>query len=136
MDDNILARVERFKRALNRLIALKERISEYGLGEDEIDILENNTRILIEALLDIARAVIAERDLGSPKTYKQVATILYENNLLSEREYQLLRSLAGLRNVIIHMYVGIDYDRLLEITDLLSDIEALMNKLLAHLKET
>jgi len=85
-------RVKRFQRAITRLRMLRERSPDEILASDDlIDVLENNARIAIEALLDVARFVVSVLGLGRPETYREAAELLGSAKLLSD--------LAGLRNV-------------------------------------
>jgi len=121
---------------VRRLRGLQGRPRESILAdEDAIDILENNLRVALEAVLDVARFVIAAEDWESPSSYREAASILARHGVLSPREARLLAGLAGLRNVIVHMYADVDYERLLEALDILPLIEGLMERLLGYLEE-
>ena len=42
----------------------------------------------------------------------------------------MAEALAGLRNVIVHMYADIDYEELASFLDILGEVERLMQKML------
>ena len=135
--EGLVGRVKRFKRAVARLRSLKERYTVDRLlaDDDALDILENNARIAVEALLDVGRFVIASQGWEEPSSYREVARILEVHGVLTPSEAKLLSGLAGLRNVIVHMYAEVDYEMLAGILNLLDDIEALMSRLLRFIEE-
>jgi len=121
---------------VRRLRGLQGRPRESILAdEDALDILENNLRVALEAVLNVARFVIAAENWESPSSYRETASILARHGALSPREARLLAGLTGLRNVIVHMYADVDYERLLEALDMLPIIEGLMGRLLGYLEE-
>ena len=103
--------------------------------EDALDILENNARIAVEALLDVGRFTAAAMGWEPPSSYREVARILGAHGVLSPGEARLLASLAGFRNVIVHMYAELDYWELAGILDMLDELEHLMARMLGFLEE-
>jgi uncharacterized protein YutE (UPF0331/DUF86 family) len=133
--ENLLRRVKRFERSIERLKRLKGRSVEELLGdEDAVDILENNVRIAVEALLDVGRYIIASMGWERPTSYREVASILERHNVIGSSEAQLLRGLAGLRNVIVHLYAEVDYEKLAGFLEVLDDVEKLMGKMLSFIR--
>ena len=133
--ENLLRRVKRFERSVRRLGRLRGRsVEELLSDEDAIDILENNVRIAVEALLDVARYIIAFMGWERPTGYREVADILERHKVIEPGEAQLLRGLAGLRNVIFHLYADVDYERLVGFLDIVEDVERLMGKMLDFIR--
>ena len=135
--EGLLRRIKRFEKAITRLRMLKERypLDSILFDEDALDVLENNTRIVIEALLDVGRFIIASQGWEEPSSYKEIAHILKAHGVLGHDEARLLSGLAGLRNVIVHIYAEIDYEELASILGLLDSVEALMSRLLGFIEE-
>jgi uncharacterized protein YutE (UPF0331/DUF86 family) len=134
--ENLLRRVKRFERSVERLKRLRERSLEELLSdEDALDVLENNVRIAIEALLDVARYIIASMGWERPASYREIADILERHNVIGSSEAQLLRGLAGLRNVIVHLYAEVDYEKLAGFLNVLEDVEGLMGIMLNFVRE-
>ena len=132
-----MRRIKRFEKAVNRLRMLKERypLDSILFNEDALDVFENNTRVAIEALLDIDRFIIASQGWEEPSSYEEIARILGAHGVLGSDEARLLSGLAGLRNIIVHMYAEIDYEELAGILTLLDSVEALMSRLLSFIEE-
>lgn len=113
------SQVERFvfliRDAVRELQALD--LEEMGLEKYQADkrtkaLSEHYLRLAIEALLDLGRHVIVRTGLGVPQEYREVAKILYEKGILSIELSKRLEAMAGLRNVLVHLYWDIDYPRL------------------------
>ncbi len=135
--EGLLRRIKRFEKAITRLRMLKERyqLDSILFDEDALDILENNTRVAVEALLDVGRFIIASQGWEEPSSYREIARILEAHGVLAPDEARLLSGLAGLRNIIVHMYAEIDYEELANILSLLNSVEALMSRLLGFIEE-
>ena len=133
--EGLLRRVKRFARAVERLRRL-QRVDRRALlaDEDALDVLENNARVAIEALLDVGRFIIASKGWEQPSSYRDVARILERHGVLGRGDAELLRSLAGLGNVIVHMYADLDYEVLAGVLDILDRVEALMGAMLGYIR--
>lgn len=65
---------------------------------------ESYLRRSLEALFDMGRHILA-KGFGYPATeYKEVAKGLLEKGVLSRKEADLLREMAGYRNRMVHFY--------------------------------
>lgn len=64
----------------------------------------------IQIALDLANLVIAERGLPRPNSYRESFEILETEGLLRDRRLAAtLRELAGLRNIVAHQYIRLDW---------------------------
>lgn len=73
-------------------------------------IVERTLQIAIEACLDIASHVIADRRLRAPSTYAETFEILGEAGLISSSLGQVMVEMTGFRNVVVHEYARVDAD--------------------------
>ncbi|OYT39715.1 MAG: hypothetical protein B6U89_03715 [Desulfurococcales archaeon ex4484_58] len=101
----------------NRLLKQRELIVE--LVEElkhEISYrgIERLIQITIQALLDLGLMAIRAVGWSTPSKYKEIADVLRDKNILSEEKAGILRALAGLRNILVHMYTRVDRDIVLE----------------------
>jgi uncharacterized protein YutE (UPF0331/DUF86 family) len=64
--------------------------------------------VAIEACLDVASHVIADRGLRAPSTYAETFEILVEAGLMAPPIGGVMVEMVGFRNVIIHEYARID----------------------------
>lgn len=89
-------------------------------------------RRALESLLDLGRH-IAARGFGRTATeYKEVAVALGDLGVLSPENADLLRTLAGYRNRLVHFYDRISQKELHEICrDQLNDIDRVLEAILS-----
>jgi uncharacterized protein YutE (UPF0331/DUF86 family) len=71
-------------------------------------IVERTLQIAIEACLDIASHVLADRRLRAPSTYAETFEILVQAGLMSSGLGRVMVDMAGFRNVIVHDYTRVD----------------------------
>jgi uncharacterized protein YutE (UPF0331/DUF86 family) len=69
----------------------------------------------IQAGIDIAHHLIAQRGLRPPATYREAFEILAEAGVLPGELSEELADLAGYRNVLVHLYWRLDLQRAYEI---------------------
>ena len=115
-------RVERFvfliRDAVRELQGLNlEAIAlEDYLGDKRTKALsEHYLRIALEATLDLGRHVIISTGLGAPQEYRDVGRILGERGIVPPQLGRELAAMAGMRNVLVHLYWDVDYALLYEI---------------------
>lgn len=71
--------------------------------------------LAIQASIDIANHLIAQRGLRTPATYREAFEILAEAAVLPNELSEELADLAGFRNVLVHLYWRLDLQRAHEI---------------------
>lgn len=110
------SRVERFvfliRDAVRQLQALH--LEEMDLERYQADrrtraLSEHYLRIAIEAALDLGRHVIVKTGLGVPQEYREVGKILREEGIVPTDLGKQLEAMAGMRNVLVHLYWDINY---------------------------
>jgi uncharacterized protein YutE (UPF0331/DUF86 family)/predicted nucleotidyltransferase len=70
---------------------------------------EHYLRLAIEATLDLGRHVVVRTGLGVPGEYRDVGRILSEHGVVPHDLGRQLEAMAGMRNVLVHLYWDIDY---------------------------
>ncbi len=88
----------------------------------------------IEALLDVGSFIISREGWSSPSSYQEVGRKLAEHGLIGIEEGKRLSSMAGLRNVLVHLYAEIDYELLYSLLSRAEEMEDLMRKLLDYME--
>jgi len=84
---------------------------------------ESCLRRSLEALMDLGRHILAKGYGQGVSEYKEIASMLEEVGVLSDKESAGLRTLAGYRNRMVHFYHEISERELFEIcSSQLSDI--------------
>lgn len=106
--------------ALERIRKQVELVEEL-LGELETEKsyrgIERLVQLITQALLDLGLMVIAALGLRRPRAYSEVGYILWEQGVLSRHDAEMLRSMAGLRNVLVHAYARVDRGRIFEFAE-------------------
>jgi uncharacterized protein YutE (UPF0331/DUF86 family) len=69
----------------------------------------------VEACVDVASHVIADRGLRVPSTYAETFEILVRAGLMSPGLGRVMADMVGFRNVIVHEYARIDADVVIRI---------------------
>lgn len=70
----------------------------------------------IESILDMGSHLVAANDWEPIDSYSDIARRLFQHGVISEAQRELLISLVGFRNIVVHGYleinIGIVYDSL------------------------
>lgn len=69
--------------------------------------VERLIQLIIQALLDLGLMVLSATG-SSPTGYGDVAASLGRFGFLSSNNAELMRAMAGLRNVLVHAYIGVN----------------------------
>ena len=73
---------------------------------------ESYLRRALEALFDIGRHILARKFAYPAAEYKEIASGLFEKRILSRKDADLLRQMAGYRNRMVHFYHEISAEEL------------------------
>jgi uncharacterized protein YutE (UPF0331/DUF86 family) len=73
-------------------------------------VVERTLQMAIEACVDVANHVIADRGLRIPATYAEVFEVLGEAGLLPPDQRAAMVRMAKFRNVVVHDYTRVDAD--------------------------
>ena len=85
-------------------------LDELHTDRDKRNMVLHALLVSIQAAIDIANHLIAERKLRKPTTYRESFEILREESLLPNDLAEKLVELAGFRNVLVHVYWRLDID--------------------------
>lgn len=72
-------------------------------------------QLAAECVLDLALQLIAERGWATPATSKDAFAVLRREGVLSEELATRMQDWAGLRNLLVHLYLTVDHERLYQI---------------------
>jgi uncharacterized protein YutE (UPF0331/DUF86 family) len=82
-------------------------------------------QVSIETCINIANHIIAAERLRAPQDYKDSFAVLNEADILPDDLTQRMRELAGLRNLLVHVYWRVDDEMIYEgIRAELQDLDA------------
>ena len=71
---------------------------------------ERLVQLVIQALLDLGLMVITALGGRTPKGYSEVGELLSDLGVLGEGDAKLLKSMSGMRNILVHAYATIRRD--------------------------
>jgi uncharacterized protein YutE (UPF0331/DUF86 family) len=93
-------------------------------------------QVSIETCINIANHIIATDRLRAPKDYKDSFRVLNEAGILPDDFTRSMRELAGLRNLLVHLYWDVDDQLVYEgIRSELCDFEAFVEFIVAYLEQ-
>ena len=103
-------------RELNEALKDWERYQTISLRElrsdrDKQNMVLHALLVSIQASIDIANHIIAERSLQKPSTYRETFEILSKEGIISSELGDSLSDLAGFRNVLVHIYWRVNFEQ-------------------------
>jgi len=97
---------------------------------------ESYLRRALESLLDLGRHILAKGFGQAVIEYKEIALALSDKGVLTVKERELLREMAGYRNRMVHFYDEISERELYEICcQGPKDIEKLLDAMIKWIKD-
>ena len=99
-----LARIETCVAELQRLA----RPAELSHDVKEERFVEHTLQLAIQAVLDVASHIVADRRLGEPRSSRELVDLLLRDGWMPEALAASLRSMIGFRNVLVHGYDTVD----------------------------
>lgn len=98
---------------------LHEQVLSHSVEEVEASpvlrrLLERSFQLIIEAMLDISRHIVSVMGWGPALSYSDLAEICFRHAVVEGEVKESLLNAVRLRNLIIHRYIEVDYERLYE----------------------
>ncbi len=112
LEENI-AELERFRTKYSLDAVLKETTIQWAL---RYGFLES-----IQIVIDISCNLVAVNNLGNAQTYAECIDLLEKFKMIDRSLASKIKSMAGLRNLLVHEYVKIDVEKLFQMLDDLED---------------
>ncbi len=103
-----LARLEELVRRLRRL-GTTDRDTYLASVELQAQ-AERWLHLASECCIDLAHHLIAERAWRTPNTYREAFEVLASEGVLSADLAHAMVAWAGLRNVLVHLYLDVDHE--------------------------
>jgi uncharacterized protein YutE (UPF0331/DUF86 family) len=119
--DRRLAKLEQLVRDLRALAATPRDLYLRDRGRQAQ--AERWLQIAVECTLDLANHLIADRGWQTPATYREAFAILEREGVLRPELAAHMQGWAGLRNLLTHLYLDIDHERVYAVlTEELDDL--------------
>jgi len=98
--------IERIDRQVNNVTELLKELEK----EKSYRGTKRLVQLVIQALLDLGLMVITALGGKTPKGYSEVGELLSDMGVLGEDDARLLKSMGGMRNILVHAYATIRRD--------------------------
>lgn len=128
-----LKKLEEYLKILNSLkgITAKELVANV----DKRAKAERFLQLAIELCLDVAELLISDQRLRTPQKASEAIEILGEAGILDKNFARKFSSIAGFRNILVHDYLDIDYEKVADnINTRLSDFEKFARSVAKYLQ--
>ena len=112
----IESRFQDIRQSLERLERMRTLSREAFLGDqDTLDLACYRLLVAIETAIQICFHLSAQRLQRVPEEYAECFAILGEAGVVSPELSQRLQRMARFRNMLVHRYWAVDYDRVYDI---------------------
>jgi len=81
---------------------------EFSNNRDVYFRYERALHLALEAVIDLGNHLIAEKNLRTPDSNRDVFKVLYENNFINKKLCSKLEKLAGSGNILVYDYMTLD----------------------------
>lgn len=109
--NGIERRLSELSERLQRLEPLRtKKRSEFEADPYLRDIVERNLEVAAQSCIDICHRVIILENARRPVDYYEAFIILSEIGVLPVDFARKIAPLAGFRNILVHEYLGVDWD--------------------------
>lgn len=72
--------------------------------------VERQFELAIACILDVGNHITAAQSLRSPEDYRDIITVLGEENIIPQDFAKPLAPVANFRNILVHEYITLDLD--------------------------
>ena len=107
----LLKRLDRIKHELVKIERMEFGPSELLGDEDIQDMIDRRMQLAIEAAIDVAVMLVAAMQLPRKDEAAEVFRLLEREKVISKGMGEKMAKATGLRNVLVHEYMDIDYTK-------------------------
>lgn len=134
--------VDKINIRLKKIIEYVNRLKKYkGITAGELKenpeksaAIERFFQLSIEAVIDIANLLNAEYRFRPAKDARESIVILGEEGILSKEFAEDFSGVAGFRNILVHAYLDIDHNKVVENLNHLKDFEKFSQEVAKYLR--
>ncbi|MFO8032034.1 MAG: DUF86 domain-containing protein [Desulfohalobiaceae bacterium] len=70
--------------------------------------VERYLHLCVEEVLDICNHIIADKNWREPQSFRDLFTIMQEQEVISKNDLQMFQNMASFRKLLVHRYESID----------------------------
>ncbi|MBI5475050.1 MAG: DUF86 domain-containing protein [Ignavibacteriae bacterium] len=132
----MLDRLKILERNILELQAAKKRLSLSALSSElrEQWALRYGLLESIQIIIDISCHLVSKFNLGNPQSYRECIELLQQNAYISPGLSTKLKSMVGLRNILVHDYIAVDDAQLYELLGQVDDMSEFVQACVNHLQ--
>lgn len=112
----ILPRIDGIQKNLKKLEALGKLSFEEFSAEDPYALAQHHLRLALEGVFHISSHILSRLPGGRAIEYKEIAKKMGEHGIVTkEFAAKKMTPMAGMRNILVHFYSGMDENRFYQI---------------------
>ena len=116
-------RLDKLGECLSKLAPFKNKSREEYEREPYLrDIVERNLEVAIQCCIDMAHRIISIEEATKPTDHYEGFVILGQLKILPADFSKRIASMAGFRNILVHEYIGIDWNEVYQNLKRLPDL--------------
>jgi len=132
MNDTLIQKIQSTQRCIKRAREIYRKHRPLFLHDhDAQDAAVLNLIRSCELAIDMANYIIKRDKLGIPSSSAESFELLARNNAINHELAQRLKQMVGFRNLAVHQYQQIDFNRVINIIEYdLDDLVAFMDQIM------
>lgn len=135
--ENLSSRIKRLEENLRELRHFEDvTLSDLQEDRQKIWALRYGIQESIQAVIDIACAIVSWYNLGYPESYTDCFRVLHRHEILEKDLTERLIQAVGMRNVLVHEYLDVDDELVLNALERRTDFRAFVQALRRELPES
>ncbi|MBC8382377.1 MAG: DUF86 domain-containing protein [Candidatus Cloacimonetes bacterium] len=132
----MLDRLKVLERNVDILNDFRNKYSLEDLEEREIEwALRYGLFESIQIVIDLSCHIVSKYNLGNPSNYADCINILYKEKYITSELAQTLKSMVGLRNILVHEYISVDVEKIYSLLDFISDFKLFVESIKNYLND-
>ena len=132
----MLDRLKVLERNVDILNDFRNKYSLEDLEEREIEwALRYGLFESIQIVIDLSCHIVSKYNLGNPSNYADCINILYKEKYITSELAQTLKSMVGLRNILVHEYIPVDVEKIYSLLDFISDFKLFVESIKNYLND-
>ncbi len=133
--DIIMRKLDTLARCVARIEEKRPDTVETLIQDIDVqDILSINLERAVQVSVDIGAHLIADLSVPPPDSMGEIFIILSDQNILSSETSFALRKAVGFRNLSVHAYENVDWERVFEIIhSRLNDFRKFADSVIVHM---
>lgn len=115
LDENVVrVRLQRIAECVEAIRSIRPDSVEDYVDDAETTrryAIERQLTVAVQAAIDVALHIVLARGLGAPETYRDAMLKLKQDDVLPADLAETMADAVGVRNVLIHLYLEIEPER-------------------------